>query len=128
MPVRQPGSGSGPQSRSSKDAGVMHLLRCLIFEETHLGCHLYGQYIDTDSNHLADDLSQNRAFSFLSKVPSVPRRRQPACSNSSSIHKPTGCHSNGAGSSVIFQEQGRRNHLKSGGAGLQKKVSQKAKD
>ena len=30
------------QSRTSKDAGVMHLLRCLTFVEAQLDCHLYG--------------------------------------------------------------------------------------
>ena len=57
-------------SRSSRDAGVMHLLRCLIFVEAQVG---FRQYIDTHSNHLADDLSRNRVFSFLSKVPSADR-------------------------------------------------------
>ena len=58
------------RSRSSKDGGAMHLLRCLIFVEAHLGCHLYGQYRNR-FHHLADDLSRNCAFSFLSKVPSA---------------------------------------------------------
>ena len=65
------------QSRSSRDAGVMHLLRCLTFAEAQIGCHLFGVYIDTHSNHLADDLSRNRAFSFLSKVPSACRQPKP---------------------------------------------------
>ena len=38
---------------------------------SHIGCHLYGVYIDTHSNHLADDLSRNHVLSFLSKVPSA---------------------------------------------------------
>ena len=32
---------------------------------------LYGVYIDTHSNHLADDLSRNNVLSFLTKVPSA---------------------------------------------------------
>ncbi len=65
------------QSRASRDAGVMHLLRCLIFVEVQLGCHLFGSYIDTHANHLADDLSRDRAFSFLSKVPSASHTPTP---------------------------------------------------
>ena len=34
-------------------------------------CYLYSTYIDTKSNHLADDLSRNNSSSFLSKVPIV---------------------------------------------------------
>ena len=47
----------------------MHLLRCLVFVEAQHQCHLVAKYIDTKSNHLADDLSRNRASSFLFKVP-----------------------------------------------------------
>jgi len=65
------------RTRSSRDEGVMHLLRCLIYVEAQLDCHLVGDYIDTRSNHLADDLSRDRAFSFLSKVPSVDRHPAP---------------------------------------------------
>ena len=59
------------QSRTSRDAGVMHLIRCLVFVEAQLGCHLFGAYIDTHANHLADDLSRGHLRSFLSKVPSA---------------------------------------------------------
>ena len=45
------------RSRSSRDQGVMHLLRCLVFVEAQIGCQLWGIYINTHSNHLADDLS-----------------------------------------------------------------------
>ena len=57
------------RSRSSRHKGLMHLLRNLVFIEAHHGFHLTPQYIDTYENHLADDLSRDRAFSFLSKVP-----------------------------------------------------------
>ena len=57
------------QSRTSKVKGIMHLLRCLVFIEAHHQCFLHPTYIDTKSNHLADDLSRNRLSSFLSKVP-----------------------------------------------------------
>ena len=57
------------RSRTSKDTGVMHLLRCLVFVEAHHHCHLHPMYIDTRSNHLADDLSRDNLFSFFHKVP-----------------------------------------------------------
>ena len=69
------------RSRSSKDAGVMHLLRCLVFVEACLGCHLFGEYIDTHANHLADDLSRNNHFSFLAKVPSADSCPTPTSPN-----------------------------------------------
>lgn len=69
------------KSRTSKDAGVMHLIRCLTFVEAQLGCHLYGQYIDTRANHLAYDLSRNRVFSFPSKVPSANHQPTPTSSS-----------------------------------------------
>ncbi len=62
---------SALRSRSSKDQGVMHLLRCLVFVEAQVGCHLLGEYIETYNNDLADDLSCNNLVSFLSKVPSA---------------------------------------------------------
>ncbi len=65
------------QSRSSRDPGVMHLLRCLVFVEAQLGCYLQGRYISTEANHLADDLSRNRVLSFLSKVPAADRHATP---------------------------------------------------
>ncbi len=59
------------QARVSRDAGVMQLLRSLIFAEVQMGCQLVGSYIDTHTNHLADDLSRNHVLSFLSKVPTA---------------------------------------------------------
>lgn len=47
----------------------MHLLRCLVFVEAHLGFYFQPAYINTKANHLADDLSRNNLSSFLSKVP-----------------------------------------------------------
>ncbi len=47
----------------------MHLLRCLTFVEAYYRMHIDSIYIDTHSNHLADDLSRNRLSSFLLKVP-----------------------------------------------------------
>lgn len=64
-------------SRSSKDQGVMHLLRCLVFVEARIGCHLFGEYIETYNNDLADDLSRNNLVSFLSKVPSADKQPTP---------------------------------------------------
>ena len=64
-------------SRTSKHKGMMHLLRCLVFMEANLQCSLAPTYIDTKSNHLADDLSRNDVFSFLSKVPSAKDHPSP---------------------------------------------------
>ena len=52
----------------------MHLLRCVVFMEASYGCFLHPVYIDTRDNHLADDLSRDNAFSFLSKVPQANPR------------------------------------------------------
>ncbi len=57
------------RSRSSKDKGLMHLLRCLVFVEARHNCYLHATYINTKANHLADDLSRNNLSSFLYKVP-----------------------------------------------------------
>ncbi len=65
---------AGLRSRSSRNAAVMHLLRCLVFVEAHYRCYLHPMYIDTRSNHLADDLSRNNLPSFLSKVPGADLR------------------------------------------------------
>ncbi len=83
------------QSRPSRDPGVMHLLRCLVFADAQLGCFLQGRYINTHANHLADDLSRNRVLSFLSKVPEAEKHPSPvahSCYSSSSILKRTGSH------------------------------------
>ena len=65
------------RSRSTKHKGMMHLLRCLVFVEAHLQCFLSPTYIDSKANHLADDLSRDDAFSFLSKVPSASAHPSP---------------------------------------------------
>ena len=59
------------RSRTSRDEGLMHLIRCFVFVEARHRCYLYPQYISTKDNHLADDLSRNNVSSFLSKVPSA---------------------------------------------------------
>ena len=59
------------RSRTSKDRGLMHLLRCLVFVEAHTQCFLHPTYIDTKANHLADALSRDHLSVFLSKVPGV---------------------------------------------------------
>lgn len=49
----------------------MHLLQCLFFVE---GCYRYQLqpvYINTHSNHPADDLSRDKLPTFRSKVPSA---------------------------------------------------------
>ena len=78
------------QSRLCRDAGVMHLLQCLAFVEAQIGCHLFGLYTDTHSNHLADDLSRNCACSFLSNVPSALRQPMPVAVHLLDLLKPTG--------------------------------------
>ena len=60
---------AGVRSRKSKMKGIMHLLRCLVFIEAIHNFHLSAHYIDTRSNHLADNLSHNLQSSFLHKVP-----------------------------------------------------------
>ena len=57
------------RSRTSRDKGLMHLLRNLLFLEARFRFHVVPEYLDTHANHLADDLSRDRASSFLSKVP-----------------------------------------------------------
>ena len=57
------------RSRTSRHKVVMHLLRTLVFVEAHFETLICPQYINTHANHLADDISRNSVFSFLSKVP-----------------------------------------------------------
>ena len=63
---------AGLRSRMSRDRGLMHLLRCLVFVEAHHQCQLVPKYIDTRANHLADDLSRNKTSSFLSDANPCP--------------------------------------------------------
>ena len=56
------------KSRTSGSPLLMHLIRTLVFVEARFGFHLHVEYIDTHSNHLADDLSRDCLSSFLSKV------------------------------------------------------------
>ncbi len=56
------------KSKSSRHREMMHLLRCVVFVEAIFGCIVSLVYINTKSNHLADDLSRNNVVSFLSKV------------------------------------------------------------
>ena len=53
----------------SKYKRLMHLLRNQLFVKASFSFCFHPQYIDTHSNHLADDLSRNHILSFLSKVP-----------------------------------------------------------
>ena len=61
------------RSRTSHNSHIMHMLRTLAFIEAANGLSLAPQYISTGDNHLADDLSRNNLFSFLSKVPQADR-------------------------------------------------------
>ena len=55
-------------ARLCRDRGLMHLLRCLFFLEAHYQCSFSLVHIPGVHNSLADDLSRNRASSFLRKV------------------------------------------------------------
>ena len=57
------------RTRSSKNRGIMHLLRRLMFIEAELGFAIEVTYINTKANSLADDLSCDNLALFLSKVP-----------------------------------------------------------
>ena len=65
------------RSRTSRVTHIMHMLRTLAFIEASFSFCLTPQYIDTKSNHLADDLSRNLLSSFLSKVPQADPRATP---------------------------------------------------
>ncbi len=61
-------------SRSCRDPGLMHLLRCLFFVEAVYqfqlsASHIRGRHIRGRDNTLADDLSRDRLSSFRSMVP-----------------------------------------------------------
>ena len=56
------------RSKTSRHKGLMHLLCTLVFVEAHFGFQFYPVYVETHTNHLADDLSRNNCSSFLSKV------------------------------------------------------------
>ena len=62
------------RSHLSRSPGLMHLLRCLVFVEAQYNCFLLPTYIET---RVADDLSRDRVFSFLSKVPGADPRPSP---------------------------------------------------
>ena len=58
-------------SRSSRDHELMHSLRCLFFFEARHSFRLEAAHIPGKDNVLADNLSRNRASSFLLKVPTA---------------------------------------------------------
>ena len=57
------------RSCTSKQKHCMHMLRVLAFVEARHQFHLRPMYINTQVNHLADDLSRDNLSSFLLKVP-----------------------------------------------------------
>ena len=63
--------------RTCKEKHCMHMLRALAFIEAHHQFVLQPVYINTMHNHLADDLSRDKLFSFLSKVPKARRHPDP---------------------------------------------------
>ncbi len=65
------------RSRSSRVKVLMHMIRCLVYLEAQFEFHLSPLYISTHDNHLADDLSRNNLFSFLSKVPKADTHPSP---------------------------------------------------
>ena len=90
-------------SRSSRNPGLMHLIRCLVFIEARHNCFIHATYIDTRANHLADDLSRNRASHFLSKVPTANAQPSPHYCTCCWIPRRTGYRGHGASGSAIFR-------------------------
>ena len=74
---------AAPRSRTSKDTGV-RLCTFSLCGSTVKGATLYGEYVDTRTNHLADDLSHNRLFCFPSKISSADHQPTPT-----STHPPS---------------------------------------
>ena len=64
-------------SRYSRDEQLMHLLRCLFFTEAKFQIQIIAEHIPGHQNVLADDLSRDRASSFLSKAPYMDPRPTP---------------------------------------------------
>ena len=58
------------RSRTCRDQGMMHLIRCLFFFEARFGFELLATHLPGRENILADDLSRNRLSNFLSKAQS----------------------------------------------------------
>lgn len=54
--------------RSCRDEQMMKLIRCLFFFEAWFGFEIIAEYLPGRENILADDLSRNRRFAFLSKA------------------------------------------------------------
>ena len=65
------------RSHTCLDGHIMHMLRTLAFIEASYSFSLSPQYITTENNYLADDLSRNKLPSFLSKVPHASHRGTP---------------------------------------------------
>ena len=65
------------RSRTSRDRGVMHLLRCLVFVEALCRCFLCPSYINTRRNDCADALSRDNLPYFFSKVPDASPHPSP---------------------------------------------------
>ena len=64
-------------SRTTRDSHCMHMLRTLAFVEASHAFSLCPQYISTQDNHMADDLSRDNLSSFLSKMPGADPRATP---------------------------------------------------
>ena len=89
------------RSRTSKNKGIMHLLRCLLFIEATRDCHLVPMYINTRANDLADDLSRDH-LSRRSLKPTHNRPKSPFHSWTCCWTQPTGPRHHGAVSSTLF--------------------------
>ena len=74
--LRQSGSGSMLAVTNKQTQGY-YAPPVQSFVEAHFHFHFTPRYIDTDANHLADDLSRNHVLSFLSKVPMRLIHRNP---------------------------------------------------
>ena len=64
------------RSRSCKQQGLMHMLRCLFFIEAAHNFKLVATHISSGENNVTDDLSRDNLHSFFSKVPTASRNQE----------------------------------------------------
>ena len=91
------------RSRTSKDRGLMHLLRCLVFVEAHTQCFLHPTYIDTKAKLML--FHETICLSFCPRFQGWTRSHpQWLCHfwTSCWTRKLTGPHRSGANSSALL--------------------------
>ena len=64
------------RSRTCKQPGLMHMLRCLCFVEAAYNFRLVTTHITSVENNIADDISRGNMHAFFSKVPEA--NKEPA--------------------------------------------------